>query len=99
LTVSVEVENTGRRAGDEVVQLYVRDVAASRTRPVRELKGFERVTLGPGEKRRVNFTLTPEHLGFFNREMRFVVEPGEFKVFVGNSSVGGLEGSFQVAER
>jgi beta-glucosidase len=99
LSVSVEVENTGKRAGDEVVQLYVRDVAASRTRPVRELKGFERVTLNAGEKRRVTFTLTPEQLGFYNREMRFVVEPGEFKIFVGNSSVGGLEASFEVTEK
>ncbi len=98
LSVSVEVENTGKRAGDEVVQLYVRDMAASRTRPVRELKGFERITLNAGEKRRLNFTLTPEHLGFYNREMRFIVEPGEFKLFIGNSSVGGLEASFQVTE-
>jgi beta-glucosidase len=96
LMASVEIENTGKRAGDEVVQLYIRDVAASRTRPVRELKGFERITLQPGEKRRVEFTLAPEHLGFYNREMRFVVEPGEFKVYVGNSSVGGLEASFVV---
>jgi beta-glucosidase len=96
LTASVDVENTGRRAGDEVVQLYVRDTAASRTRPVRELKGFERITLRAGEKRRVQFTLASPQLGFYNREMRFVVEPGEFKVFVGNSSVGGLEASFEV---
>jgi beta-glucosidase len=96
LTASVDVENTGRRAGDEVVQLYVRDMAASRTRPVRELKGFERITLRAGEKRRVQFTLAPPQLGFYNREMRFVVEPGEFKVFVGNSSVGGLEATFEV---
>ncbi|HEX8921018.1 MAG TPA: glycoside hydrolase family 3 N-terminal domain-containing protein [Pyrinomonadaceae bacterium] len=99
LTASVEVANTGKRAGDEVVQLYIRDMAASRTRPVRELRGFERITLGAGEKRRVEFTLAPEHLGFYNREMRFVVEPGEFKVFVGNSSVGGLEASFEVTEK
>jgi beta-glucosidase len=96
LNVTVEVENIGRRAGDEVVQLYIMDVAASRTRPVRELKGFERITLQPGEKRRISFTLTPEHLGFYDREMRFIVEPGEFKVFAGNSSVGGLEASFEV---
>lgn len=96
LTVAVEVENTGRRAGDEVVQLYLRDVAGSVTRPVRELKGFERVSLKPGERRRVTFTLTPEHLGCWNREMRFAVEPGAFKVFVGNSSVGGLEANFEV---
>jgi beta-glucosidase len=86
ITVSVEIENVGSRVGDEVVQLYVRDVAASVTRPVRELKGFQRVTLRPAEKRRVEFTLTPEHLGFYNREMRFKVEPGEFKVMLGNSS-------------
>jgi beta-glucosidase len=96
LTASVEVENTGQREGAEVVQLYLSDVAASRTRAVRELKGFERITLRPGEKRRVDFILTPEHLGFYNRELRFVVEPGAFKVFVGNSSVGGLEASFEV---
>jgi beta-glucosidase len=86
VTVSVEVTNTGKRTGDEVVQLYTRDVAASVTRPVRELKGFQRITLRPGEKRMVEFTLTPALLGFYNREMRFVVEPGEFKVMVGTSS-------------
>jgi beta-glucosidase len=86
VTVSVEVTNIGKRAGDEVVQLYIRGTAASVTRPVRELKGFQRITLRPGEKRLVEFTLTPALLGFYNREMRFVVEPGEFKVMVGTSS-------------
>jgi beta-glucosidase len=86
VTLSVEVANTGTRAGDEVVQLYIRDIAASVTRPVRELKGFQRVTLRPGEKRLIEFTLAPEQLGFYNREMRFVVEPGEFSVMVGASS-------------
>jgi len=99
LTVSVEVENAGKRAGDEVVQLYIRDMAASVTRPVKELKGFERVTLNAGEKRRVQFTLKPEHLGFYNREMRFVVEPGAFKVFVGNNSNDVLEANFEVGEK
>jgi beta-glucosidase len=99
LTASVVVENTGARAGDEVVQLYVRDVAASVTRPVKELKGFERVTLAPGERRRVEFRLTPEHLGFYDRALRFTVEPGEFKVFAGTSSANGLEASFTVVER
>ena len=96
LTVSVEVENTGRRAGDEVVQLYIRDVVASMTRPVKELKGFQRVSLQPGEKRRVEFVLGPEHLGFWNREMRYVVEPGEFQVMVGANSVDVLEAKFEV---
>ena len=98
--VNVEVENIGPRVGDEVVQLYIRDVAASVTRPVRELKGFQRATLQPGEKRRLEFTLTPELLGFYNREMRFVVEPGEFKVMVGTSSADQheLTASFQVVK-
>jgi beta-glucosidase len=99
LTVSIEVENTGRRAGDEVVQLYIRDVASSVTRPVRELKGFERVTLKAGERRRVSFKLTSAELGFYNRDLRFVVEPGAFKVFAGTSSVGGLEANFTVVEK
>jgi beta-glucosidase len=94
--VSVDVQNTGLRAGDEVVQLYIRDVAASVTRPVRELKGFRRITLRPGEKRTVEFTLTPKEIGFYDRQMKWTVEPGEFRVFVGDSSVGGLEGSFTV---
>jgi beta-glucosidase len=97
LTVTVEVENAGKRAGDEVVQLYIRDVAASVTRPVKELKGFQRITLQPGEKRRVQFTLGPEHLGFYNRMMKFVVEPGEFKVMVGSNSRDLLEAKFEVA--
>ena len=99
LTVSVEVENTGKRAGDEVAQLYVRDVAASVTRPVKELRGFERVTLQPGQKKRVEFAVGPEQLGFYNREMRFTVEPGAFKVIVGTNSVDGLEASFEVVEK
>jgi beta-glucosidase len=94
--VSAEVENTGRLAGDEVVQLYIRDLAASVTRPVRELKGFRRVTLAPGERRRVEFTLTPAELGSYDRRMRFVVEPGAFKVWVGPSSAEGLEADFEV---
>jgi beta-glucosidase len=98
VTASVEVENTGAREGDEVVQLYIRDVASSVTRPVKELKGFERITLRPAEKRRVTFTLGPEQLGFYNRDMRFTVEPGEFKVFAGTNSQEGLEASFSVIE-
>jgi len=97
--VSVEVENVGRREGDEVVQLYVRDVVSSVVRPLRELKGFERVSLRAGERRRVEFTLGPEQLGFYDARARWVIEPGAFKVFVGNSSAGGLEGGFEVVER
>ena len=96
VTVTVDVENTGRRAGDEVVQLYIRDLVATMTRPVKELKGFQRISLQPGEKKKVEFVLGPEHLGFWNREMRYVVEPGEFRVMVGSSSVDVIEGKFEV---
>jgi beta-glucosidase len=97
--MTVDVENTGRRAGDEVVQLYLRDPVASMARPVKELKGFQRVTLQAGEKRTVEFTLTRDQLAFWNREMRLVVEPGEFRVMVGSNSQDGLEAKFEVVER
>ena len=87
VTVSVEVANVGARAGDEVVQLYVRDRVASVARPLLELKGFERVTLAPGERRTVRFVLGPEAFRFFDVDMREVVEPGLFDIGVGNSSV------------
>jgi beta-glucosidase len=87
-TVTVEVTNTGRRAGDEVVQLYVHDRVASVTRPVKELRGFERVRLAPGEKKTVRFTLGPEALRFTDENMNRVVEPGLFDVMLGTSSTG-----------
>ena len=99
LRVSVTVTNTGAREGVEVVQLYVHDEVASVTRPVRALAGFRRVSLKPGEARTVDFQLTPKELGLYNREMKFVVEPGKFRVFVGGSSVGGLEAEFEVTAR
>ncbi len=84
--VSVNVTNTGSRAGDEVVQMYVRDVVSSVTRPVKELKGFQRVSLQPGETRKVSFEITPDRLAFFDVEMKFVVEPGQFDIMIGASS-------------
>ena len=97
--VSAEVENIGRRAGDEVVQLYISDVAASVTRPVKELRGFKRVTLRPGEKQRVEFTLSPKELQFLDRTFKPVVEPGEFVVYVGTSSDNGLQTTFEVVDK
>jgi beta-glucosidase len=97
LTVTVDVENTGQRIGDEVVQLYIRDMVASMSRPVKELKGFQRLTLRPGEKSQIGFVLDREHLGFWNREMRYVVEPGEFRVMVGSSSADVIEAKFEVS--
>ena len=84
--VLVDVTNTGARRGDEVVQLYIRDVVSSVTRPVKELKGFKRVTLEPGETARVGFEITPELLAFYDIDMLFRVEPGEFRLMVGSSS-------------
>jgi beta-glucosidase len=85
-TVTVSVANTGKRRGDEVVQLYVRDVVSSVTRPVKELAGFERVTLEPGEKRTVTFTVGAEALALVGQDMKRVVEPGRFEIMVGTSS-------------
>lgn len=84
--VSVEVTNTGQRAGDEVVQLYLRDQVSSVTRPVKELKGFRRITLQPGETQMVEFGLGPDQLQFLDAHMQPVVEPGLFDVMVGGSS-------------
>jgi beta-glucosidase len=86
VTVQVDVTNTGKVAGDEVVQLYIRDEVSSVTRPTKELRGFERITLKPGETRTVSFTLGPQELQFYNREMKRVVEPGKFTVMVGPNS-------------
>ena len=86
LAIAVEVENVGARAGDEVVQLYVRDVEASVTRPVKELRGFRRVRLAPSERRRVTFRLAAEQLAFTDRDGRLVIEPGRVRVMVGTSS-------------
>ena len=84
--VSVNVQNTGAREGDEVVQVYVRDLVASVTRPVRELKAFKRVTLAPGETKTVRLVLPPDALSFWNEQMRRVIEPGDFEILVGASS-------------
>ena len=86
-TVSVEVENTGERAGDEVVQLYVHPVKSSVPYPPKELRGFERVSLKPGEKKTVSLTLTGDQLSFYDVKTHdFVVEPGAFDIMLGSSS-------------
>jgi beta-glucosidase len=86
VTVSVDVQNSGMRAGDEVVQLYTRDLVSSVTTYEKNLRGFERIHLQPGEKKTVAFTLMPGDLSLWDRNMRFVVEPGVFRVMVGSSS-------------
>ena len=86
LTASVTITNTGNYDADEIVQLYIRDVVGSITRPVKELKGFERIHLKKGESRQVTFTITPDLLKFYNYDLQYVCEPGEFNVMIGPNS-------------
>ena len=96
LSVSAMVTNMGDRAGAEVVQLYVRDLVGSVTRPVRELKGFQKIMIGPGEEYMVRFDVPVSTLGFTGPEMCYMVEPGDFNVWIGPDSSTGLEGSFKI---
>ncbi|MFL5930981.1 MAG: beta-glucosidase BglX [Gaiellaceae bacterium] len=96
VTASVTVKNTGGRVGDEVVQLYIHDPVASISQPVRRLRGFERVTLNPGQSRTIAFKLDRSDFGFYDNRGRFVVEPGEIDVYAGNSSSATLTKSFTV---
>lgn len=98
ILIKADVTNTGNRAGQEVVQLYIRDLVGSVTRPVKELKGFKKIFLNPGETKTVTFNLSQDNLKFYDRQMNFVVEPGEFKVWVGPNSAEGLESGFEIVE-
>ena len=98
LRVSAVVKNNGDRPGEEIVQLYVRDVVCSVTRPVKELKGFQRVALAPGEERPVGFEVPVAELGCHGPDLSYSVEPGRFKVWIGPDSTWGLEGEFEVVE-
>ncbi|WP_420574608.1 beta-glucosidase BglX [Kordia sp.] len=94
IKVTVDVTNTGNYDGKEVIQLYIRDLHASTTRPVRELKGFELTHFNKGETKTIEFTLTDKELGFFNNQGKYIVEAGDFEVFVGGSSTATLKDSF-----
>mgnify|MGYP003529854994 CR=1 FL=1 len=94
ITVSIDVTNTGSRDGAEVVQLYIRDLVGSVTRPVKELKDFKKVSLKAGGKKTVTFTINVEDLSFYNAELKWVSEPGEFTVFVGGNSRDVKEAGF-----
>ncbi len=99
IRVSADVTNAGDQPGAEVVQLYLDDLVSSVVTPVMELRGFEKVYLGPGEKKTVRFALTPEHLALLNRHLEWVVEPGAFKVMLGHSSKDiRLTGTFEIAD-
>jgi beta-glucosidase len=95
--ISLDITNTGARAGSEVVQLYINDVISSVTTPVRELKGFEKVALSPGEKKGIEFILKPQHLSLLDQNLKRIVEPGTFEVMIGSSSKNiRLKGEFEV---
>ena len=94
--VSVEVTNSGNYDGKEVVQLYIRDKVGSITRPVRELKGFELTSLKKGESKTITFKLTKSELGFYNNQGKYLVEEGEFEIFVGGDSTANLKAAFQL---
>ena len=95
IEVSVTVKNTGKYAGKEVVQLYIQDLIASVTRPVKELKGFEMIELQPGESKKVNFVINKKTIEFYTAQSKWEAEPGDFKVFIGGNSVQTLENDFQ----
>ena len=86
ITATINVKNTGSRDADEVVQLYIRDMVASISRPVKELKGFQRIHLAAGKSREISFDITPEMLKFYNAELKHVIEPGDFQIMVGGNS-------------
>ena len=94
ITASVVLKNTGARAGTETVQLYLRDLVGSVVRPVKELKGFQQITLQPGESKTVTFTISVEDCRFYNDKLQYIYEPGDFKVFIGSSSRDVLEAGF-----
>jgi beta-glucosidase len=94
--ISVDLTNTGKRQGKEVVQLYIRDVFAGVTRPVKELKGFELVALNPNETKTIELILSEDELGFYDNQGTFIVEDGDFEVFVGGSSQTELADKFKL---
>jgi beta-glucosidase len=98
VTVSIDVANTGNFDGKETVQLYIRDVVGSVTRPVRELKGFQKIAFKKGEKQTVTFEISTEDLKFYNSDLQFVAEPGQFEVFVGGNSNADMKVSFELVK-
>ena len=98
ITVSVDVKNTGDYDGKEVVQLYIRDLVGTVTRPVKELKGFQKVMINKGETKTITFTITAEDLKFYDYNLNFVAEPGDFEVFVGTDSSTKLKTTFSLTE-
>jgi len=99
IRVSVNITNTGKVAGEEVVQLYLHDVVATVSRPVKELKGFKKISLQPGEMKEVNFDISVEDLKYYNHKMKWSTDPGEFQLFIGGNSRDLLQTSFMLTEK
>jgi beta-glucosidase len=96
ITATIAVTNSGTKDGQEVVQLYIRDLVGSITRPVKELKGFQKIALKAGETKNVSFTITTNDLKFYNYDLKYVAEPGDFKMFIGGNSRDVKEASFKL---
>ena len=96
--MTAEISNIGPVTGDGIIQLYVRDLVGEVTRPVMELKDFKRITLKPKENRTIRFDIPAQDLGFHGLEMEYIVEPGEYRVFIGTNSRDVLDGNFQVVK-
>jgi beta-glucosidase len=90
------VSNTGDYDGEETVQLYIRDLVSSVTRPVKELKGFQKIMLKKGESKTVTFTVTSDDLKFYNNSLKYIFEPGQFKIYIGGNSIDTKEESFEL---
>ena len=96
LTASVTLTNTGSVTGKEVVQLYIRDMVGTSTRPVKELKGFQKIELKAGESKKVSFNISVNDLKYYNYDLKYVAEPGDFKVFIGGNSRDVKEAGFKL---
>lgn len=96
LKINVEIANTGKRGAFEIIQLYIRDETASVTRPIKELKNFQKIFLQAGERKRIELTIDAQDLGFYDREMKYTVETGKFKIWIGANSAQGLESEFEI---
>jgi len=96
LTATIDIKNIGNYDGEEVVQLYIRDLVGCVVRPVKELKGFQKVFLKRGESQSLTFTITPDDLKFYNDQIKYINEAGDYEIFIGNSSNTNLKGTFQL---
>src|SRR5690606_38025496 len=96
ITATVSITNTGNYDGEEVVQLYIRDLVGSITRPVKELKGFQKIFLKKGESHNIRFEISVEDLKFYNNDLKFIAEPGDFKLFIGTDSKEVKEAEFSL---